>query len=151
MLKDTFWTLLRIQSIFGQAVEQDRLYPTVKVPVNGGRSYVLPTNTENQNTGNIHQIQAPGRSSPIPHLAVVTCPVLSIENLNDDDEEFQIVPAFKTYDRGSIIPIKIKTSNSMFKQFFLQVKDGETGQPFGDFGVASTDRNAVSYFVYLVF
>lgn len=151
MLKDSFWTLLRVQSILGQAVEQDRLYPTVKVPVNGGNSYVLPKNMENQNTGIIQQSQAPERNSPIPRPTVVTCPVLSIENLQDDDEEFQIVPAFKTYDRGSIIPIKIKTSNSMFKQFFFQVKDGETGQPFGDFGVASTDRKIFYYFVFLKF
>ena len=83
MLKDSFWTLLRIQSIFGQAVEQDRLYPTVKVPVNGVHSYVPPINMENQNTGIIQQSQAPVRNSPIPRPSVVTCPVLTVESLLD--------------------------------------------------------------------
>ena len=145
ILKDFLWAALQIHSALGQRVEQERLYPTVKVPVNGGSSYIVPLNTENLDTDYSNQVSVDqNRASPIPvgppSPVVVTCPVLELENLQEDDEEFQIIPAFKTFDRGSIIPVKIKTSNTMFKQFFVQVKDGETGQPFGDFGVASTDR-----------
>lgn len=150
MLKDFLWRFLQVQSALGQRVEQERLYPTIKVPTaNGGSSYLVPQNTENINTDYSNQVPVEqNRASPIPvgpSPVVVTCPVLELENLQEDDEEFQIIPAFKTFDRGSIIPVKIKTSNTMFKQFFVQVKDGETGQPFGDFGVASTDRKFVSF------